>query len=73
MQTQKSIVVYYGDINAIDRHFNSAENIEMRTDIFVVQEHHKEEVPGEYYDNPEEYYRIKFKQKGYEVTLQAYK
>ena len=72
MQTQKSIIVYYGGINAIDKHFDSTQNIETTTEVFVVQEHHKEEVPGEYYDNPEEYYRIKFKQKGYDVTLQTY-
>lgn len=72
MQAQKSIIVYYGDINAIDKHSMTDKSKEGYSEVFVVQEHHKEEVPAEYYHNPEEYYRIKFKQRGYQVTMKAY-
>ena len=73
MQSQKNIIVYYGDTQAMDKQLAGEKYKEGQAEIFVVEEHHKEEVPAEYYDNPEEYYRLKFKQRGYEVTLRTYK
>lgn len=73
MEAPKSVIVYYGERTApIDNPFSPENENQSSQEIFVVQEHHRDEVPHEYYDHPEEYYRLKFKQRGYDVTLRPY-
>lgn len=72
METHKSVIVYYGEIAAARENQFSSRDGQTNQEIFIVGEEEREEVPAEYADHPEEYYRLKFKQRGYEVTLRSY-
>lgn len=66
--------MFYGDTDTEDIHNTIPASVTLQDDheLFVVRDYHRDEVPAEYYNNPEEYYRLKFKKRGYDVKLQPY-